>query len=213
MHDHLDREVLAREDQLTEARGPVSPDLMATLAAFAGGRYVLLRMIGAGAEKIVYLVHDTALDRECALALLRSENLSNDAAERFRTEGRAIARLGSHPHIVTVFDIGEHEGAHFLVSEHLAGGDLERALREAGGRLPVANVVDIARQLLRALTFIHERGIIHRDLKPANIWLTADGTVKLGDFGVAQLASARDTARRVTGTPAFMSPEQLRGEP
>ena len=195
MHDHLEREGLAT-----------------TLATFAGGRYSLVRMIGAGSEKIVYLVHDTALDRECALALLRSENISNDAAERFRTEGRAIARLGSHPHIVTVFDIGEYQDAHFLVSEHLAGGDLEHALREAGGRLPVANVIDIARQLLRALAFIHERGIIHRDLKPANIWLTSNGTVKLGDFGVAQLASKRDLVRRVTGTPAFMSPEQLRDE-
>ena len=131
MHDHLDREVLAQEDQIKAVPAPLSPDLMATLAGFSGGRYSLLRMIGTGSEKIVYLVHDTALDRECALALLRSESISNDAAERFRTEGRAIARLGSHPHIVTVFDIGEHQDAHFLVSEHLAGGDLEYALREA----------------------------------------------------------------------------------
>jgi tRNA A-37 threonylcarbamoyl transferase component Bud32 len=192
--------------------GAAAPDLTATLAAFAGGRYSLLRMIGAGAEKIVYLVHDTTLDRECALALLRSENVSSDAAARFQAEARAIARLGSHPYIVTVFDTGMHEGSHFLVSEHLAGGDLERVRCDAGGRLPIARVVDIARQLLRALAFIHERGIIHSDLKPANIWLTSDGTAKLGDFGVAQIASKGDGIRRVTGTVAFMSPEQLRGD-
>ena len=146
MHDHLEREGLAQEDRRQDAPAPSSPDLTTTLAAFAGGRYSLLRMIAAGAEKIVYLVHDTALDRECALALLRREGISSDAAERFRTEGRAIARLGSHPHIVTVFDIGEHKDAQFLVSEHLAGGDLEQALRDAGGRLPVRNVIDVARQ-------------------------------------------------------------------
>ncbi len=192
--------------------GPATPDLMATLATFAGGRYSLLRMIGAGAEKIVFLVYDTALERECALALLRSADVNGDAAERFRTEARAIASLGSHPHIVTLFDIGMHEGAQFLVSEHLAGGDLATALRDAGGHMPPLRVVDIARQILRGLAFIHERGIIHRDLKPANIWLTADGTAKLGDFGVAQLASGGDSMRRVTGTVSFMSPEQLRGE-
>jgi len=168
-------QVFTRDDLVNPSLNAAAPDLMATLAAFAGGRYSLLRMIGAGAEKMVFLVYDTALDRECALGLLRSGDVSRDTAERFRTEARAIARLGSHSHIVTVFDAGTHEGAHFFVSEHLAGGDLAIPLRDAGGHMPVARVADIARQILRALAFIHERGIIQRDLKAAKIWLTAAG--------------------------------------
>lgn len=197
---------------MDHSRDSADPDLTQTLTGFAGGRYAPVRMIGAGAEKMVYLVHDTALDRECALALLRSERVTDDAAERFRTEARAIASLGSHPHIVTLFDIGMHEGAHFVVSEHLAGGDLASALRAAGGRLPVEQVIDVARQMLRALAVVHKCGIVHCDIKPQNVWLTVDGTAKLGDFGIAQLAARADSTDRVVGTPAFMCPEQLRGE-
>jgi tetratricopeptide (TPR) repeat protein len=187
-------------------------ELAETLTAFARGRYALVRVLGAGGEKIVYLVHDGALDRECALALLKPGAVSADAVERFRAEARALAKLGSHPHIVTVFDIGDHEGALFVVSEHLAGGDLEKALADAGGRFPVERALDVTRQLLRALAFVHERGIVHRDLKPANVWLMPDGTVKLGDFGIAQMPHGKD-ASPAAGTPLYMSPEQLRGDP
>jgi tetratricopeptide (TPR) repeat protein/tRNA A-37 threonylcarbamoyl transferase component Bud32 len=197
---------------VNHAHGAADQALTQTLTGFAGGRYSLVRMIGMGAEKIVYLVRDTALDRECALALLRSEKISTDAAARFRTEAQAMARLGAHPHIVTLFDIGIHDGAHFVVSEHLAGGDLASALRAADGHLPVGQVIDTARQMLRALAFSHLNGVVHCDLKPANVWLTPDGVAKLGDFGIAQLAGRADRKNHVVGTLAYMSPEQLRGE-
>lgn len=190
----------------------MDPDLTQSLATFAGGRYALVRLIGAGAEKVVYLARDRALDRDCALAVLRAEHLSDDAADRFRAEARAIARLGPHPHVVTLFDMGTHDGANFLVSEHLAGGDLTRALQDAGGRLPLAEVVAMARQILYALEFIHKCGIVHGDLKPDNVWLTPEGVVKIGDFGIAQAPTGPERQGPLLGTLGYMSPEHLRGE-
>jgi tetratricopeptide (TPR) repeat protein len=182
-----------------------------TLTAFACGRYTVVRPLGAGGEKLVYLVHDTALDREAALALLKPGTLDADGGARLRREARAIARLGSHPHVVAVFDIGEHEGSPFVVTEHVAGGDLRGLLLSAGGRLDPAHAVEIATQILRALAFVHGQGIVHRDLKPDNVLLTLDGVAKLGDFGIAH-ATAGAGAAPVAGTPHYMAPEQLRGE-
>src|SRR5262249_4723163 len=101
----------------------------------------------------------------------------------------------------------------FIVSEHLAAGDLATALREAGGRFSVDRAIDVARQVLRALSFVHAKGIVHRDLKPENIWLTSDGIAKLGDFGIAQYMNRTHDCARVAGTAHYMPPEQLSGEP
>jgi class 3 adenylate cyclase len=141
-----------------------------------------------------------------------------------------MGRLGDHPNIVTVYDVGDDAGQPFLVSQYMAGGSLEERLRppvdgstestsdargEAGRNLPTDETLRLADQLCRALEHAHAHGVIHRDLKPANVWLAADGTAKLGDFG---LALARERSRltlegMVLGTVAYMAPEQVLGKP
>ena len=125
-----------------------------------------------------------------------------------------MARLGDHPHIVTVHDIGEESGEPFIVSQYMAGGPLERVLSDAPGRrLPIGDVVSIAIAMARALEHAHSKGVVHRDLKPANIWLTEDGTAMLGDFGLAFSLdrSTVDHSGQIVGTVAYMAPEQALG--
>jgi eukaryotic-like serine/threonine-protein kinase len=177
-------------------------------------RYRVLRSLGGGAQKQVWLVHDVALDRQCALSLLASGTGDADDLTRFKREARAMAKLGAHPNVVTVHDIGTHEGRPFVVCEYVAGGDLRAELRAAGGRLSVGRAVAVMRDVLSALEFAHDQGVVHRDVKPANIWLTADGRAKLGDFGMARAAdwSQLTQVGAVLGTPSYMAPEQVRGE-
>ena len=107
-----------------------------------------------------------------------------------------MGRLGSHPHIVTVFDLGEHEGQPYMVTELMGGGDVEGVIEDAPDhRLSLEQALDIARETCRGLEFAHSRGIGHRDLKPGNVWLTGDGVAKIGDFG---LAVAIDRSRLTT---------------
>nr|MDP9237566.1 serine/threonine protein kinase [Chloroflexota bacterium] len=176
--------------------------------SFAAGRYVVRRALPEGGQKTVYVVHDTALDRECALALIRTDLLEADDLERFRREAQAMARL-DHPNIVAVHEIGEEDGRPFFVCQYITGGDLRGALRAAGGPLPIARTLAIAEDLCRALAYAHEHGIVHRDVKPANVWLTGEGTAKLGDFGLATAAgrSRLTLAGTVVGTAAYMAPE------
>lgn len=97
-----------------------------------------------------------------------------------------MGRLGSHPHIVTVFDLGNHEGQPFMVTELMGGGDVEAMIEDAPDhRLSLDEALRIAIETCRGLEFAHSRGIVHRDLKPGNVWLTEDGTAKIGDFGLA----------------------------
>jgi len=121
------------------------------------------------------------------------EGLDEVSRTRITREAQAMGRLGSHPHIVTVFDLEEHEGQPFMVTELMGGGDVEGVIEDASDhRLPVEQAIDIARETCRGLEFAHSRGIVHRDLKPGNVWLTEDGTAKIGDFG---LAVAQDRSR------------------
>ena len=97
-----------------------------------------------------------------------------------------MGRLGSHPHIVTVFDLGQDADQPYMVTEFMEGGDVEGTIEKASGhRLPLDQAINIAKETCRGLEFAHRRGIIHRDLKPGNVWLTEDGTAKIGDFGLA----------------------------
>jgi len=127
-----------------------------------------------------------------------------------------MGRLGDHPHVVTVYDIGEDDGQPYIVSQYMAGGDVEGLLREAQGhRFPLERSLDIADQVCQALEHAHGHGVIHRDLKPGNVWLTSDGIAKLGDFG---LAIALDRSRltvegMMVGTVTYMPPEQALGRP
>lgn len=181
---------------------------------FANGRYRSTKFLGEGGKKKVYLAYDSLLDREVAFALIKTEGLDDQGRARITREAQAMGRLGSHGSIVTVFDLGEHNGQPFMVTELMAGGDVEGMVEDAENhRIPIDKVLRIGMQICNGLQFAHERGIIHRDLKPGNVWLTGDGDAKIGDFG---LAVATDKSRltqmgMMVGTVAYMPPEQAMG--
>jgi len=189
------------------ARTPVPQPAVNLPASFASGRYDVKGFLGEGGRKRVYLAHDSKLDRDVAFALIKTEGLDESGLTRVRREAQAMGRLGDHPHIVTVFDIGEEydlggRPEPYIVSQYMAGGDLAGLLQqEDEHRLPLRETLRVADQVAQALEHAHSRGIIHRDLKPGNIWLTEDGTAKIGDFGLA-VALARDaSARGARGVP------------
>jgi serine/threonine protein kinase/tetratricopeptide (TPR) repeat protein len=174
--------------------------------------YRILEKIGEGGMGIVYKAEDTRLKRLAALKFLPPALTRNEEArERFAREARAAAAL-DHPHICTVYDIDEHEGQTFMAMAYIEGRSLKE--RIAAGPLPVAEAIEIAKQVAEGLRAAHEKGIIHRDIKPANIMLTEKGQAKIMDFGLAKLEWAADLTRTLTimGTAAYMSPEQARGE-
>ena len=184
---------------------------------FSGGRYQVKRLLGEGGSKIVYLARDTRLEREVAFALIKTDGLDDDGRTRVRREARAMGQLGEHPNVVNIYDIGEDAGRLFIVSQYVAGGSLEDLLKRAEGhRLPLKDSLRIGDQICQALAHAHSRGIIHRDLKPGNLFITEDGSMKLGDFGLAlSVERTRLTgAGMMVGTAAYMAPEQaLGGEP
>ena len=129
-------------------------------------------------------------------ALIKTEGLDDVSRTRITREAQAMGRLGSHPHIVTVFDLGEHQGQPFMVTELMGGGDVEGVVEAAPDhRLSLEQAIAITQETCRGLEFAHSRGIVHRDLKPGNVWLTSEGVAKIGDFG---LAVAIDRSRLTT---------------
>jgi len=192
-----------------------APEQAPPPVSLASERYQVLRVLGRGAQKVVLLVRDTALDRECALAIVRAERFDAVGLDRLRREARAVAGLGPHPHIVTVYDLGDDQNRPYIASEYLAGGDLRAALREAGGTLPTPRALAVARDVCRGLDFAHSHGIVHRDVKPENVLLSSGGSAKLGDFGLA-LAEGRTRLSKpggVVGTASYIAPEQAQGRP
>ena len=178
------------------------------------GRYRIQSFLGEGGRKRVYLAHDTALDRDVAIGLVKTAGLDERGRVRVRREAQAMARLGDHPHIVTVYDIGEEHGEPYIVSQYMAGGALADVLDEAPDRrLDLETIKTVGTSVCRALAHAHSHSIVHRDLKPANVWLAGDGTAKLGDFGLAfSLDQARVTRTgAIVGTAAYMAPEQALG--
>ncbi|HEY2429444.1 MAG TPA: serine/threonine-protein kinase, partial [Acidimicrobiales bacterium] len=184
------------------------------------GRYRLGPLIGQGGMAEVRRAEDVRLGRPVALKFL-DPALANRAElrRRFEEEARSAARL-NHPSVVQVFDSGEWEGRPFLVMELLSGKTLAAEL--ARGPLPVERVRQVASDVLGALAAAHAAGIVHRDIKPANLLLTADGTVKVSDFGIAKadplLGGTEETGAvtmtgQVLGTPSYISPERLAGHP
>jgi eukaryotic-like serine/threonine-protein kinase len=189
------------------------------------GAYNIIEVLGAGGMGEVYLAQDERLKRRLAVKLLPRQFVADSArVERFAREARAVSAL-NHPNIVTVYDIGEANGAHFIAMEYVDG----QTLREKShtGPLNVKEAVEIVMQIAAALSAAHEAGIVHRDIKPENIMLRRDGYVKVLDFGLAKLteqprltgethASASDRAKTnpgaVLGTVRYMSPEQALGE-
>lgn len=183
-------------------------------SSFSAGRYEVKRFLGEGARKRVYLARDTRLERDVALALIKTEGLDDAGLTRVHREAQAMARLGDHANIVTVFDIGEEDDQPYIVSQYMGGGSLADLLdATAGGRLDLARTFAIADDVVRALEYAHAHEVIHRDVKPGNVWLADDGRARLGDFG---LAVALDRSRLTSegtmlGTVAYMPPEQATG--
>jgi tRNA A-37 threonylcarbamoyl transferase component Bud32 len=183
------------------------------------GRYEIGDLIGAGGMGEVYRARDPALGRDVAVKVLPERMVDDgDRQRRFEREARAAAEL-EHPNILTVFDVGVDGGVPFIVSELLHGKMLADALRR--GPLPRARAIDIGIQIARGVAAAHDKAIVHRDLKPSNVFLCRDGRVKILDFGLAAHVSAETPAGddttmtetgAVLGTPAYMSPEQVRGQ-
>ncbi|HEX9734441.1 MAG TPA: tetratricopeptide repeat protein [Thermoanaerobaculia bacterium] len=176
------------------------------------GRYRVLGVLGVGGMGVVYRAYDEMLDLELALKVLRPEIARNaDFIQRFRNE-LVLARQVSHRHVVSNYDVGVHEGLHFMTMDLVVGRSLDDVLRERG-KLPLAEAVRLVRQVAGALAEAHRRGIVHRDLKPANILLDQNGDACVTDFGIARtLGSGLTRTGEILGTPAYLSPEQARGE-
>jgi serine/threonine-protein kinase len=190
------------------------------------GPYRIEDRLGEGGMGIVYKAIDTRLGRPVAIKVLSARTVSDpERKKRFLQEARTASAL-NHPNILHIYDIGEANGMEFIAMEFVAGKNLDEML--AGKGLPASDVVKYGRQIADALGRAHEAGIIHRDVKPANVMVTADGLVKVLDFGLAKLAEPAEDLRdialtrtfgpqtkvgTIVGTIAYMSPEQAEGKP
>jgi eukaryotic-like serine/threonine-protein kinase len=199
-----------------EGRTPRPEEIVSALS------YRVLKKLGQGGGGVVYLAEDTRLNRAVVLKFLSEELAANEIArKRFLREARLSSAL-DHPNICTIYEVNEIAGLDFIVMQHAEGQTLKQVI--AGKPLDIESTLSIALQIADALRAAHEQSIIHRDIKPANIIITRKGQVKILDFGLAKslVYAEGDKAAGVTelteqgaqlGTPAYMSPEQARGEP
>ncbi|MBP6820106.1 MAG: alpha/beta fold hydrolase [Acidobacteria bacterium] len=224
--DSAERERLNETDGNTHSPKPSSlPKSTARSEVKPGlklGRYEIISLIGAGGMGEVYLARDTQLERNVALKLLSERYTENaDWLRRFMREARAASAL-NHPNIITIHEVGEVNGIHYIAAEYVEGKTLRHQL--AAGRMKLLPALNVATQIASALTAAHSAGIIHRDVKPENIMLRPDGYVKLLDFGLAKpvkpatlraesasLSQLNTDPGIVMGTVNYMSPEQARG--
>jgi hypothetical protein len=197
----------------------LAPELASLTAAAEPGPpairgYKIERRLGRGGMGEVYLAVQERLQRTVALKLLPPKLAANaDFVRRFEAEARAAAAL-QHPNVVTIYDVGEDNGAHYLSMEYMDGGTLEERVR-VRGRLDAGEVLAILRDAARGLQYAEQRGIVHRDLKPANLMQDHLGQTKIADLGLATHVEAEQldaAGGKVFGTPHFISPEQARGE-
>ena len=181
------------------------------------GDYDLLGELAAGGMGVVYLARQVSLKRAVALKMIRSGNLATAAeVQRFRTEAEAAANL-DHPHIVPIYEIGEHEGQHYFSMKLIEGGDLGElnAACKTRDAQWLRRSAQLVATMARAVHHAHQRGVLHRDIKPTNILLDEEGQPHLTDFGLAKVAQqGRDLTQTIAilGTPHFMAPEQAAGK-
>src|SRR6201997_5292538 len=188
------------------------------------GPYEIVSPLGAGGMGEVYRARDSALGRDVAVKVLPAAfSEDRDRLRRFKQEAQAAAAL-NHPNILTIYHVGEYNGAPYIVSELLEGESLRQRIQ--AGPLPLRKAIDCAVQVARGLAAAHDKGIVHRDLKPENIFLTRDGRAKILDFGLAKLTRPEEKGSSsdaltltgqsepgfVLGTVGYMSPEQVRGQ-
>ena len=148
-------------------------------------RYLVEEKVAEGGMAVVYRAHDSVLNRKVAVKVMRAELLCDPHyRERFKQEAKAAAAL-SHPHLANVYDFGEHEGNLFIVMEYLSPRTLKELIVEQGP-LPPGAAAEVGIQVCDALKYAHANGIVHRDIKPQNVLFTADGRVKVADFGIAR---------------------------
>lgn len=180
------------------------------------GKYEILDVAGHGAMGDVYVAHDPFIDRTVAVKVCAHDDGTESARlarKLFVNEAQAAGAL-DHPNILKVYDAGEEDGQPYIVMEYIADARTLRSFCKPENLLPVARVIDIARQCAEALEYAHSHGVLHRDIKPANVMLTRDGQVKIGDFGIAKRMFHDDTGtRQMVGSPRYMSPEQINNEP
>jgi hypothetical protein len=182
------------------------------------GRYEILRILGRGAMGIVYLARDPHIEREIALKTIRFDHAEGsfnpeEAKARFLKEAKISGRL-QHPHIVTIFDVGEDSGMLYLAMEYVPGGSFSQRLADPPSFL-LPERIRIVAEVAEALGHAHERGVLHRDVKPANILLSPELSAKVTDFGIGKLLvgdSELTSTGQMVGSPAYMSPEQIKGE-
>jgi len=185
--------------------------------------YQITAKLGQGGMGEVYRARDSRLDRDVAIKVLLEHRLeSPEARARFQREAKAVAAL-SHPNILEIYDVGEHDGVAYAVTELLEGESLRERLES--GPIPLRKTIEYAGQMSDGLAAAHEAGIVHRDLKPGNVFLTSDDRLKILDFGLAKAEVDRATEEHadtvqnstapgtVLGTARYMSPEQVRAEP
>ena len=191
-------------------------------ASFADGRYRVKSFLGEGSRKKVYLAHDEVLDRDIAIAVIKTEGLDETTSTRMIREAQVMGQLGDHPNILAIHDLSVDNGHAYLVMPVMTGGDLFALIQKAPDhRISTEATIDIAKSVCRGLEFAHARGVVHRDLKPSNIWLGSPsprsaqvfGATKIGDFGLA-LAGDRSRLTQegmMVGTTCYMPPEQAMG--
>lgn len=179
------------------------------------GRYDIVEELGGGSMGVVYKALDPQINRLVALKVMRPDRVTNpDFRKRFLKEAQAVGRL-SHPNVVTVYDMGEDHGQVFIAMEFVEGKPLDRIIRDKSFTL--REMLDIGIQAAKALDYAHSRGVVHRDIKPSNILVQSDGVIKITDFGIAHIENPEATQLTQTGdvlgTPAYMAPEQVLGQP
>ena len=179
----------------------------------AVGRYEIIGELGRGAMGVVYKAQDPTIGRTVALKTMRLDVHgleSDDVLRRFKNEARAAGVL-NHPNIVTIYDAGEQDGMFYIAMEFIEGTTLHAVLAEKRVLTP-EEIIHYSRQICKGLDYAHSNGIIHRDIKPGNIMITADGTAKIMDFGIAKAGGGMTSTGQVLGTPNYMSPEQVKGK-
>ncbi|MFZ4859443.1 MAG: protein kinase domain-containing protein [Desulfuromonadaceae bacterium] len=179
------------------------------------GRYEIIKEVGKGSMGVVYQARDPQIDRLVAIKVLRKDRVNDDTIlKMFLKEARIVGKL-AHPNIVAIFDVGEERGDVYIAMEFLEGMALSDVIKQQ--RLNQQEIIAVGTQIAETLNYAHQKGVVHRDIKPSNIIVLNDGQVKVTDFGIAHVEDVTGTlqtqAGEIKGTPAYMSPEQVRGKP